>query len=74
MEGFIWTRYSPGSIVANRYEVESLLGVGGNGFVLKAVDRELQGKTVALKILHPHRVFDSRVRARFINEILLTRL
>ena len=73
MEGFIWTRYSPGSIVANRYEVESLLGVGGNGFVLKAVDRELQGKTVALKILHPHRVFDSRVRARFINEILLTR-
>src|SRR5262245_56386811 len=37
-------------LIADRYEIASLVGVGGMGNVYRAVDREL-GETVALKIL-----------------------
>ena len=40
----------PGSIIANRYEVQSVLGAGGMGVVLKAQDRQLD-EVVALKLL-----------------------
>ncbi len=40
----------PGSVIANRYEVQSILGTGGMGVVLKALDRQLD-ELVALKLL-----------------------
>ncbi|MCI0413668.1 protein kinase [bacterium] len=40
----------PGSVIANRYEVQSILGTGGMGVVLKALDRQLD-EVVALKLL-----------------------
>ena len=40
----------PGSVIANRYEVQSVLGAGGMGVVLKALDRQLD-EVVALKML-----------------------
>jgi eukaryotic-like serine/threonine-protein kinase len=40
----------PGSVIANRYEVQSILGAGGMGLVLKALDRQLD-EVVALKLL-----------------------
>jgi HAMP domain-containing protein len=40
----------PGSVIANRYEVQSILGAGGMGVVLKALDRQLD-EVVALKLL-----------------------
>lgn len=41
---------APGSVIANRYEVQSVLGAGGMGLVLKALDRQLD-EVVALKLL-----------------------
>ena len=40
-----------GEVVAGRYELEDLLGVGGLSGVYRARDRVLE-RTVALKILH----------------------
>jgi serine/threonine-protein kinase len=41
-----------GDIVAGRYEVVELLGVGGMGAVFRAHEREGE-RTVAIKLLHP---------------------
>lgn len=65
--------YQIGDLVADRYQVQELLGAGASGVVYRAVDQLLDGRTVALKVLHPHRVANERTRARFVNEVLLTR-
>jgi len=44
--------FAPGRTVAERYEIESVLGVGGTGIVYRARDQEL-GETVAIKTLRP---------------------
>jgi serine/threonine protein kinase/tetratricopeptide (TPR) repeat protein len=43
----------PGSLVAERFEIERLAGSGGMGRVYRALDR-LSGGPVALKVLHGH--------------------
>ena len=44
--------FAPGRLVARRWEIERVLGVGGGGVVYRALDREL-AETVALKTLRP---------------------
>lgn len=57
-----------GTILDERYQIESKLGEGGMGAVYLA--RNLQiGKPVAIKVLHGGLVADERVEARFTQEI-----
>jgi HAMP domain-containing protein len=67
------TSIAPGSVLANRYEVQSVLGAGGMGLVLKAHDRQLD-ELVALKVLKSE-VFqqDPAALERFKQEIKLAR-
>jgi len=63
----------PGSVIAGRYEVQSILGTGGMGVVLKALDRQLD-EVVALKLLKQE-VFtqDPDALERFKQELKLAR-
>ncbi len=63
----------PGSLIAQRYEVQARIGSGGMGMVFRVVDRELNGEVVALKLLHPHLAQDENVFKRFLNEVLVAR-
>lgn len=62
-----------GTVIANRYEVQSVLGAGGMGVVLKAQDRQLD-EPVALKMLKAE-VFaqDPAALERFKQELKLAR-
>lgn len=63
----------PGQTLAVRYDIASVLGVGGMGMVYKATDREL-GETVAVKTLKPELVQqDPSALDRFKSEIRLAR-
>lgn len=64
---------SAGMVVANRYEIQERLGAGGMGMVYLARDKELDGETVALKILLPHLALDENMFRRFRNEVLVAR-
>ncbi len=67
------TSISVGTVIANRYEVQSVLGAGGMGVVLKAQDRQLD-EAVALKMLKAE-VFaqDPAALERFKQELKLAR-
>ena len=41
---------TPGEVLAGRYEIQALVGVGGMGSVYRVLDRSLD-ETVALKML-----------------------
>jgi serine/threonine protein kinase len=56
-----------GEVVADRYELEELVGTGGMSSVFKARDRLLE-RSVALKILHEHYVADPDYVERFRRE------
>jgi hypothetical protein len=64
--------FAPGSVVADRYRVASLLGRGGMGEVYGADDLKL-GQRVALKFLPAHRTTDSSWRDQFYAEVRIAR-
>lgn len=61
--------FVPGEIVAGKYEVIELLGVGGVGFVVAANHIEL-GEKIALKFLRPEMLIREDVVARFAQEAM----
>ncbi len=56
-----------GEVIADRYELERLVGAGGMSNVYKAKDRLLE-RNVALKVLHPHYSDDEEYVERFRRE------
>src|SRR5205823_5227002 len=64
---------APGVLVADRYEIQDAIGVGGTGIVYRAVDRTLED-VLALKMLRPELVTDDpRAREELKQELRLTR-
>jgi eukaryotic-like serine/threonine-protein kinase len=61
-----------GSLVAARYRIVALAGVGGMGMVYRAHDEQLD-VDVALKVLRPEVAADPGFRERFRKELLLAR-
>jgi serine/threonine-protein kinase len=59
-----------GDVVADRYELEQLVGSGGMSSVFRARDRVLE-RTVALKVLHERLTSHNDVVARFSREAKL---
>ncbi|HUB33683.1 MAG TPA: serine/threonine-protein kinase, partial [Bryobacteraceae bacterium] len=65
-------RFPPGTVLAQRYRVVSLLGRGGMGEVYRANDL-LLGQAVALKFLPVEWTADEGALARFRNEVRIAR-
>jgi serine/threonine protein kinase len=64
---------APGVVVAERYEIQDVLGVGGTGIVYRAIDRTLE-EVLALKMLRPELIVeDPRAREELKHELRLTR-
>lgn len=61
----------PGTTLANRYEILSVLGTGGMGSVYKAKDLELD-RLVALKVIRPELARNSAIVDRFKQELRLS--
>lgn len=64
--------FLPGAIIAERYEILSVLGKGGMGEVYKVKDLDLD-ETVALKMVRTRSGISETERARFLREIKITR-
>jgi tetratricopeptide (TPR) repeat protein/TolB-like protein len=62
----------PGDRLAGRYRIQERIGSGGMGVVYRAFDEEL-GLCIAVKVLRPDLVGDSRVETRLRRELLLNR-
>jgi serine/threonine-protein kinase len=62
-----WAELAPGTLVAGRYRVGSVLGRGGMGVVYRAVQLPLE-RPVALKLLRAELLGDDKARARFERE------
>ncbi|HET6806868.1 MAG TPA: protein kinase [Frateuria sp.] len=62
----------PGTLLAGRFRVEALLGVGGMGVVYRAHDEAL-GVPVAIKLLRPEVAMRPDALERFRQELLLAR-
>jgi len=56
-----------GRTIGGAYVIQDLLGVGGMGRVYRAEQRML-GRTVAIKVIHPHLLADEQSLARFYTE------
>jgi serine/threonine protein kinase len=56
-----------GRTIAGNYVILDLVGIGGMGRVYRAEQRAL-GRTVAIKVVHPHLLSDEQSVARFYNE------
>src|SRR5260370_12368846 len=61
-----------GTLLAERYEILSLLGQGGMGAVYKARDTELE-RMVALKLIRPDLASNPEILRRFKQELILAR-
>jgi serine/threonine protein kinase len=57
----------PGDILASKYRVERVLGIGGMGMVVAATHLQL-GRVVALKLMLPETAASPETAARFIQE------
>jgi eukaryotic-like serine/threonine-protein kinase len=57
----------PGDLIADRYELEELVGTGGMSSVFRARDTQLD-RRVAIKILHEHYARDPEYLERFRSE------
>ena len=64
--------FAPGTTVAGRYEILSLLGQGGMGAVYRARDMELD-RLVALKVIRSELASDPRTLQRFKQELIVAR-
>jgi serine/threonine protein kinase len=60
-----------GDVVAGKYEVERILGVGGMGIVVAARHKQI-GELVAIKLLHPDAAMDGEAVARLLREARAT--
>ena len=65
-------RLAPGSLLAGRYRIGDLRGVGGMGIVYRAHDQELD-IDVAVKIIRPELALDASLIDRFRRELILGR-
>lgn len=63
---------SPGTVLADRFRVEAMLGIGGMGVVYRATDLDL-GVQVAVKLLRPEHASRPEAFERFRQELLLAR-
>src|SRR5262244_3627117 len=63
-------KLEPGTVLAGRYQIVDMLGVGGMGAVYKAFDRELT-RIVALKTILPEMASTPTALKRFKQEVLL---
>jgi eukaryotic-like serine/threonine-protein kinase len=61
-----------GTVLADRYQIQALLGSGGLGRVYRAHDRMLE-EVVAVKVLHPEAARSRELSKRFRSEIKLAR-
>lgn len=57
----------PGDILAGKYQVEQLIGAGGMGAVVTAIQQEL-GRRVAIKLMPPQAAESQRAVERFLRE------
>src|SRR4051794_6044332 len=62
----------PGVVLAERYRIESMLGLGGMGAVYKAEDTVLS-RTLAIKVIRPDLASDPELLQRFKQEVILAR-
>ncbi len=65
-------RLAEGTVLAGRYNVVELLGVGGMGIVYRARDEQL-GIEVAVKVLRPELAGATNLLERFRQELILAR-
>ena len=61
--------FSPGELIAGRYEVVAELGRGGMGVVYRVKDTMLRDRDMALKMIHPELVANPEARKRFEDEV-----
>ncbi len=61
-----------GTVLARRYRIEEIVGIGGMGIVYRAADLQL-GVPVAVKVLRTEHANDRRFRERFRRELILAR-
>jgi tetratricopeptide (TPR) repeat protein len=62
----------PGTVLADRFRIESIVGLGGMGVVYRATDLAL-GVPVAIKLLRPEVAHRAEAFERFRQELLLAR-
>jgi len=65
-------RLAPGTLIAARYRIRALVGLGGMGVVYRAHDEELD-LDIALKVLRPDLGANQRWIERFRRELVLAR-
>ncbi len=65
-------RLAKGAMLAGRYRVEELVGVGGMGMVYRVHDQQLDLE-VALKVLRPEYSSEAQIVERFRRELVLAR-